>query len=771
MGWMGKAVVALLTAATAFGGHALAQDSAAAPATAQAASDSEADRIIGLARQGMDLEQAGRHAEALPLLGEAYQVLAAQAPPQNRWRAQTTLSLAHILDKLKRRQEAASILAHLNQALIDAGQDGATDAPAVAFALAMVLHNDNRFEEAGPPAERACALYARPEHGGDASRCGRLDMVRAAAGLEVDLTPEQREEVRAQLDMRTMTRAMAEDDGPAAEAAFARLLTWFGRTEGAEAPLTLDLRDVRARWRLGMGRVDEAVMESTEVYDAARRTLGPVDARTLGYLNQYAQASLAAGRGEEVFAALDAAAEAVRGRTGEGSAEALKVAQWRADLLQGLGRYDEAAAALEAGIAAAAGLPANDPDRLGARIGLAALLPMRGRPAEGVESLIALLAEQGGVEDADQTRLNQARLSLAEGLIIVGRADEGSQILDSALVAYPADAPKTMQLRAMALMLQSLAYRQLGRPSAALALAREGSGILESRAPRSLLRIRALRNLGSTLIAMERYAEAGEVLRDTVALETRVLGDDHPETVTTLLALAEAQYEAESLDAAAAAMTRAVLLAERRFGSGHAFVGTAYNQAATLAWRAEDYASAQRFIDLAADNLTAALGADNPQALLARANQAAILAEQGRRSEATEIYRSVLESRIRILGADHPSVATTLHTMALQMQPEVPADEAERMLRRAVDIGRARLEPSDPDRLLWETGLAWQLMAMDRPAEALTLLRGVGAQAAARPGGLSVETVGMTESQRLRRMYRGQVIAAWRVAHPQAGTR
>lgn len=768
VGLRGMATAVVLAAVMSPGEDVWAQDAAAA-APQPAASDAEADRIIDLARRGMELERVGRYAEALPLLGEAYRTLAAQAAPQNRWRAQTTLSLGNVLDRLKRRQEAVNILAHLNQALIDAGQDAATDAPAVAYALAWVLHNDERFEEAGPPAERACALYARPEHGADPARCRRLDLVRAAAGIAVDLTPEQREEVQAKLDMRAMTRAMAADDRQAADDAMARVLPWFERTEGPEAPLTLDMRDIRARWRLGTARVDEALAETAEIHAIALRVLGPVDPRTLRYLEHYADAALAAGRGGEAFAVLDAADRAVSARAGAGSVEVLRLAVWRANLLQGLGRYDEAAGVLEAGIAAASGLPAADPDRLGARISLAALLPLRGRPTEGVESLIALLAEQATVEDVDQNRLNQARLSLAEGLTIAGRADEASQILDSALIAYPADAPKTMQLRAMALLLQSLAYRQLGRPAAALTLAREADAILETRTPLSILRIRALRNVGSTLIAMERYAEAGEVMRDTVALEARVLGEDHPETVTTLLALAEAQYEAESLEAAGATMTRAVLLAERRFGRDHSFVGTAYNQAATLAWRAGDYEAAGRFIDIAAANLTAALGADNPQALLARTNQAAILAEQGRREEATEAYQAVLDARIRVLGADHPSVGSTLHTMAMQMQPELPPDEAERMLRRAVAIGRARLEPSDPDRMLWESGLAWQLMATDRPAEALDLLRAVGVQAAARPGGLSIEAVGMTESRRLRRMFRGQVLAAWSVARGRTG--
>lgn len=737
------------------------------PAAAAPAVDPEVERILGLAQQGMELERAGRYAEALPPLGEAYQVLARQAPPQNRWRLNTALSLANSLDRLRRRSEAANILAHENQALIDAGQDAATDAPFVAYALARVLNNDNRFEEAGVAAQRACDLYARPEHGSNTERCRQLDTVRAEAGMAVPLTPQQSAEVQARRDMRDVTAGMENGDTARVEAAFGRLLAWYDATDGATAPLTLELRGLRADWLRGLGRMDEALAEAGAVHALSAQTHGPADAGTLKLLDAYVRTVLAAGQADEAFARLDAAQVAVIQARGAGSVEALRLATWRADLLQGVGRYDAATQVLETALAAAQ-VPASDPDRLGARISQAALLPLQGQHRAGVEALIALLAEQGGVEGVDQTRLNQARIALAEGLMIDNRAGEAEQILDSALEVWPADARKTMQSRAVALMLMSMVRRQQARIPAALELAREAEGVLATRAPTSLYRIRALRNLGSILIEAERYAEAGEVLRDTVALEARILGEDHPEIATTLLALAESQYEAGALDAAAATMTRAVLQAERQFGRGHMFVGSAYNQAALLAWRADQMDEAGRLIDIAVDSYSASLGADNLQTLRARSNQAAIMAQSGRKAEAATAYQALLDTRIRLLGRDHVEVAGMMFNIAMQMQPELSADQAEEMLHHAVDVGRAQLAPGDPDRMLWESGLARQYLATGRADQALPLLRDVGREATARPGRLSVEEVGMTESQRLRSLFRAQVRAAWRVAHPMA---
>ena len=757
---LGGATAALLLLSLA--GAAVAQD---APSAAPATERSAEERIIDLVRQGMALDEAGQYAEAVAPLQEAHAVLAQHAAVENRWRLNAAISLAHALNELDREAEAAAVLAAENQALIDAGQDAAPDAPTVAYALAMILYNDSRYAEAGAPAQRACDLYARPEHGADPAKCARLNHVRAAAGITVDgLTDKELAEAQAARDMEAVTTAMARGDDAGAEAAFDRLVAWMEAEDGAESRNALNLRVVRARlWRAN-GRIEPAREELARLYETAQRSLGPADPDTLETLRYYAEALMQDGeaaRGERLLT--EAMPEVVAG-WGEASVETARMLSARADILSNSGRYDEAVAAYRAAEAAARDLPEVD-DRVSPSVSLAATLNLAGRHREAKAVLEPLIAAHGQGEGQGASSLMQARLALAESLLVDGDTAGADVLLSELLTVWTPDVRGTLQARAAALADMAAVRRRQGRLDEGERMAAEASALMAERAPLSLLRIRAQKIHGALLLGLGRYREAGEVLRDTASLEARVLGDGHPETAATLISLAEAQYEQGSLEAAQSSMTRAIDIAEARFGREHVMTAGVYNEAALLEWKVGDYAAAERMIELAVAGNAATLDPQNPQSMLARVNRAAIWAARGRREEAIAEYQALIDLRSKVLGADHPDVASLLHTAALQLEPDNALD----MLRRAVEIGQAKLLPGDPDRMLWETGLAWRLTTEGRAVEALPLLRGVGVQAAGRPGGLDIQSVGVTEADRLRDMFRLQVIAAWRVAHPAEG--
>lgn len=763
---LGAAATLALTL-TAAAGLAAAQEPTSATAPAQAG-QGDVQRILGLVQQGMDLDDADRFAEALIPLQEAYPILKAQAPVENRWRQNAAMSLAHALSELDREDEAVAILSAENDALIAAGQDAAPDAPGIAFALAMVLYNDNRYAEAGPPAQRTCDLWAMPVHGGDANKCRRLDMVRAAAGMDVQLTPEQAAELATTRDMDTVLAAFGRGDLAGTEDAFERLIGWLDKDEGADGETALMLKMQRARLFLGQGQAARAATEFAALHAAGLRMQGPAGTITLEALGHQAEALAAAGEPDQALAVLDAATPAIRQASGATGAVMTSVLTQRADALLAMGETEEAVAAYRGAVEAGAGLPATDPALLHATVSLGGGLNMAGRLADAKVLLRPLAQVQAEPGSAAESSINQARLLLAEVLVLEGDSAEAEALLEALLTVWGPDERKTMQMRAAALLDMALVRKRQGRVAEGERLSAEAAGILAERAPLSLVRLRAERLRGSLLVGLGRYAEAGEVLRDTVALEGRVLGEGHPESVITLMSLAESQFEGGQSEAGRATMTRAIDISERRNGPAHPATAGTYNQAALLEWNADDYAAAAPLIERAVQGYAASLGADNPQTVMSRVNRAAIWAELGRRQEALVEYQALLDLRRRRLGEDHVDVAHLLHTIALQMQPEVSPADAEAMLRQAADIGRARLEAGDPDRMLWETGLAWQLMQEDRPREALPLLRAVGVQATGRPGGMNLQALGQTESERLRQMFRGQVIAAWEVAHPQA---
>ena len=631
----------------------------------------------------------------------------------------------------------------------------------------MVLYNDNRYAEAGPPAQRTCDLWAMPVHGGDANKCRRLDMVRAAAGMDVQLTPEQAAELATTRDMDTVLAAFGRGDLAGAEDAFERLIGWLDKDEGADGETALMLKMQRARLFLGQGQAARAAAEFGALHAAGVRSQGAAGKSTLEALGYQAEALAAAGKPDQALAVLDAATPAIREAAGATGAVMTTLLTQRADALLAMGQSEQAVAAYRAAVAAASGLPETDSALLHATVSLGGGLNMAGRFDESRALFAPLIRAQVAAGNGDAPSVNQARLVMAEVLALEGETAEAEALLDGLLILWGPDERKTMQMRAAALANMALVRKRQGRTAEGERLAAESAGILAERAPLSLLRLRAERLRGTLLVGLGRYAEAGEVLRDTVELEARVLGEGHPESVSTLMSLAESQFEGGQSEAGRATMTRAIDISERRNGPAHPATAGAYNQAALLEWNADDYAAAAPLIERAVQGYAASLGADNPQTVMSRVNRAAIWAELGRRQEALVEYQALLDLRRRRLGEDHVDLAHLLHTIALQMQPEVSSADAEAMLRQAAEIGRARLEASDLDRMLWETGLAWQLMQEDRPREALPLLRAVGEQATGRPGGMNLQALGQTESGRLRQMFRGQVIAAWEVAHTQ----
>jgi len=100
------------------------------------------------------------------------------------------------------------------------------------------------------------------------------------------------------------------------------------------------------------------------------------------------------------------------------------------------------------------------------------------------------------------------------------------------------------------------------------------------------------------------------------------LGADHPDTLTSMVNLAEAYRNQGQLDKAEELSVQVVEIQKEK------------------------------------------LGADHPDALTAMANLAATYSQQGRQDKAEELLVQVMEIRKEKLGANHPSTLTSLNNLA-----------------------------------------------------------------------------------------------------------
>jgi tetratricopeptide (TPR) repeat protein len=109
-----------------------------------------------------------------------------------------------------------------------------------------------------------------------------------------------------------------------------------------------------------------------------------------------------------------------------------------------------------------------------------------------------------------------------------------------------------------------------------------------------------------------------------------------------------------------------------------------------------DYAGAQPPYARALALRKRVLGPDHPDVATSLNNLAALYRGQGRYDQAEPLYQQALALRERVLGADHPDIVTSLNNLAVLYQAQGRYGEAEPLYRRALDICERTLGPAHP---------------------------------------------------------------------------
>jgi hypothetical protein len=79
---------------------------------------------------------------------------------------------------------------------------------------------------------------------------------------------------------------------------------------------------------------------------------------------------------------------------------------------------------------------------------------------------------------------------------------------------------------------------------------------------------------------------------------------------------------------------------------------------------------------------------------------------QGKRAEAEQMQREVLDMQRRVLGPEHPDALITTSNLAASLHDQGKHAEAEQMQRKVLDVQRRVLGPEHPDMLATVSNLA-----------------------------------------------------------------
>jgi CHAT domain-containing protein/Tfp pilus assembly protein PilF len=219
------------------------------------------------------------------------------------------------------------------------------------------------------------------------------------------------------------------------------------------------------------------------------------------------------------------------------------------------------------------------------------------------------------------------------------------------------------------------------------------------------------------------YGEAEPLLRRALEARERVLGKEHPNTLESLNNLAGLYFRQGQYGEAEPLYQRALEASERVLGKEHPDTLTSISNLALLYSRQGQYGEAEPLYRRALEASERVLGKEHPDTLLNLNNLAELCFRQGRYGEAEPLYRRALEARERVLGKEHPNTLTSISNLAGLYDNQGRYGEAELLYQRALKASERVLGKEHPGTLTSVNNLAGLYFHQGRYGEMVPLLR------------------------------------------------
>ncbi|MFT3875135.1 MAG: tetratricopeptide repeat protein [Propioniciclava sp.] len=223
------------------------------------------------------------------------------------------------------------------------------------------------------------------------------------------------------------------------------------------------------------------------------------------------------------------------------------------------------------------------------------------------------------------------------------------------------------------------------------------------------------------------YQAAGDLSRaiplyqQTLNERERVLGNDHPSTLGSRNNLAYAYQAAGDLSRAIPLYQQTLNDSERVLGNDHPDTLTSRNN---LAGAYQDAGDLSRAIPLYQQTLTEmerVLGNDHPDTLTSRNNLAGAYQAAGDLSRAIPLYQQTLTEMERVLGNDHPDTLTSRNNLAYSYESAGDLSRAIPLYQQTLNERERVLGNDHPDTLTSRNNLAGAYQAAGDLSRAIPL--------------------------------------------------
>jgi tetratricopeptide (TPR) repeat protein len=210
----------------------------------------------------------------------------------------------------------------------------------------------------------------------------------------------------------------------------------------------------------------------------------------------------------------------------------------------------------------------------------------------------------------------------------------------------------------------------------------------------------SLNNLASLYVDQGKYAEAEPLFEQALSIYEKTLGSDNTNVARSLSNLAivydnQGRYtEAEPL------LERALNIYEKMLGRDHTDVARCLNNLASIYWSQGKYAEAEPLFERSLSIREKAFEPDHPDIAMSLNNLASLYGQRGRYEEAESLHVRAISIRERVLGPDHPYVALSLNNLASLYLDQGKYEEAGPLYARALSIYEKVVGPDHPTSLI-----------------------------------------------------------------------
>jgi serine/threonine protein kinase len=230
-------------------------------------------------------------------------------------------------------------------------------------------------------------------------------------------------------------------------------------------------------------------------------------------------------------------------------------------------------------------------------------------------------------------------------------------------------------------------------------------------------------SLAERYIDLGLYDSARPLLDQVLESRTRLLGDEHRDTLISMSRMGNLLKDMAKRDQALFYCRRALETSRRLYGEDDGLTLEAMGNMGALLVDMGKADEAAPYYHEALDRLHRLKGEDDPATLAAMKAMGLLLKTQGKLAEAETYHRDVYEKHRRLLGADHPRTISSLNDLGTILVDQGKAEEAAQCLREVLERRRRLLGEVHPDTLNVMNNLGNTLARAGNDVEAEALSR------------------------------------------------